>query len=170
MRGATTVNEEFEVGFDQNFESYWYRAEQVGRVVMVLFTAASALGLLGRGPFSHARVQSTGGAISIDYEPVARHGTTTMVTVHIKTPEGSPHPVELQVNQRMIEPMGFQRSVPLADVSRVSDHGMRLAFAAMPGRPEVLVRLELMPSAVGLVPLQVSDGTDLVEWSMLVVP
>jgi hypothetical protein len=93
-----------------------------------------------------------------------------MMTVHIRTPEGAPHPVELQVNQQMIEPMGFQRSVPLADASRASDHGIGLAFAAVPDRPQLLVRLELMPSAVGLVPLQVSDGTDSVEWSMLVVP
>jgi hypothetical protein len=32
MRGAETVNDEFEVGFNQSFESRWYRAEQAGRM------------------------------------------------------------------------------------------------------------------------------------------
>jgi hypothetical protein len=88
MRGATTVNEEFEVGFDQNFESHWYRAEQVGRIIMVLSVVVSALGLLGRGPFSHATVRSATGAITVDYEPVARQGTATVITIHVKKAAG----------------------------------------------------------------------------------
>lgn len=38
MSGVETVNDEFEVGFNQTFESHRYRAEQAGRTVMVLFT------------------------------------------------------------------------------------------------------------------------------------
>ena len=170
MRGATTVNEEFEVGFDQKFESHWYRAEQIGRIIMILFVTVSALGLLGRGPFSHATVRSATGAISVDYEPVARLGTTTVVTVHVKRPQEGPRPIELRVNQQMIEPMGYRRSIPLPEASRVSGRGISLTFTAVPDSPEVLVRLELMPSAVGFVPLYVGDGTDSVEWSPLVVP
>jgi hypothetical protein len=135
MRDATTVNDEFEVGFDQKFESWWFRAEQIGRVIMVLFAAISALGLLGRGPFSHATIRSPTGAISVDYEPVARHGATTIVTVHVRRPQATPLPIELLVNQQMIEPMGYRRSIPLADASHVSDGGMRLTFSAVPDRP-----------------------------------
>jgi hypothetical protein len=66
--------------------------------------------------------------------------------------------------------MGFQRSVPLADTSRLSDGGMRLMFTPVADKPEVLVRLELTPSAVGIIPLHVSDGSDSVDWSLLVAP
>lgn len=48
MQGADKVNDELEVGFDEPFESRWSRAEQVGRVVMVLVAAAGLSGLLGR--------------------------------------------------------------------------------------------------------------------------
>jgi hypothetical protein len=170
MRGATIVNEEFEVGFNQKFESHWYRAEQIGRVIMVLFAAVSALGLLGRGPFSHETVRSLTGAITVDYEPIARHGTSTVVTVHVKRPQEPGRPIELRVNQQMIEPMGYQRSIPIAESSRVSNDGMRLTFSSLPESPEVLVRFELSPSAVGMVPLYVSEGTDFVSCSLLVVP
>ena len=137
---------------------------------MVLFAAVAALGLLGRGPFSHETLLSPTGVISVDYEPIARHGTTTMVTVHLKRPLETPRPIELQVSQQMIEPMGYHRSIPLADSSRVTDGGMRLMFSPVADKPEALVRFELMPSAVGIIPLHVSDGTDTVNWSMLVVP
>jgi hypothetical protein len=164
------VNDEFEVGFNQIFESHWFRAEQAGRVVMVLFTLASALGLLGRGPFSHATTQSLSGAMSVDYEPITRHGAPTMISVHVRKPQSVGHPIELRINQQMIEPMGYQRSVPLANSSSVSNDGMRLSFEAAPGQSDILVRFELMPNAIGFVPLHVSDGTDSIDWSLLVVP
>jgi hypothetical protein len=105
---------------------------------MVLFATVSLLGLLGRGPFSHATVRSPTGNISVDYESVARHGTATMVTVHFERIKEAPRRLELQVNQQMIEPMGFQRSIPLADTSRISDDGMRLTFAVVPERAAAL--------------------------------
>ena len=170
MSGIETVNDEFEVGFNQEFESRWYRAEQVGRVVMVLYTVAAALGFLGRGPFSHSSTASASSAMIVDYEPIARHGTGTTITVHIKKPEPVQRPIELQVNQRIIEPMGYQHTVPSANSSSVSDDGMRLTFNEAANQSNVLVRFQVAPNAIGLIPLHVSDGTDAVDWSMLVVP
>lgn len=87
MRSADTVNDEGEVGFNREFESRWYRAGQVGRVVMVLFTLAAGLGLLGRGPFSHATTRSASRALSVGYEPISHHGTATTINVHVKKPQ-----------------------------------------------------------------------------------
>jgi hypothetical protein len=167
MRGADTVNDEFEVGFNQEFESRWYRAEQIGRVVMVVVVACALLGLLGRGPYSHESKTSPGGTMTVDYEPVARHGTQSMITVHIKQPEG---PVRLLVDQRMIEPMGYQRSTPQPDHTSLAKDGDWLTFNPKPGEQDVLVRLNLSPTFVGLVPMHLSNGTDSVDWSMFVVP
>lgn len=106
MSGVETVDDDFEVGFNQTFESHWYRAEQAGRVVMVLFTQAAGPGLLGRGPYSHATARSADGALTVDYEPIARHhSTSTTLTVHIKQRWDVPHPVELRINQTNIEPL-----------------------------------------------------------------
>ena len=170
MSSVETVNDEFEVGFNQNFESHWYRAEQVGRVMMILFTLAAALGFLGRGPFSHESAQSSDGTLAVDYEPVARHGTTTTITVHLKKPQDVARPIELRVNQQIIEPMGYQRAIPLANSSSVTDNGMRLTFDEAANQSDVLIRFEVMPNAIGFVPLHVSDGSDTVNISVLVVP
>ena len=170
MHGADTVNDEFEVGFNQEFESCWYRAEQAGRVLMVLFTLTAGLGLLGRGPFSHATIQSASHALSVNYEPISRHGTTTTITVHVKKLRDASHPIELRVNQQIIEPMGYERTIPIANSSSVTNDGMRLTFIDAANQPDVLVRFQLKPSAVGFIPLRVSDGTDTINWSVLVVP
>jgi hypothetical protein len=66
--------------------------------------------------------------------------------------------------------MGYRRSIPLAEASRVSERGISLTFTPVPDTPEMLIRLELMPNAVGFIPLHVSNGTDSVVWSPLVVP
>jgi hypothetical protein len=170
MRGADTVNGEFEVGFNQTFESRWYFAELAGRAVMILVVGAAALGFLGRGPFSHASRRSSSGTMAIDYEPIARHGTSTSITVHVQQARNTPYPIRLLVNQQMIELMGYQHAVPLPDRSMLSDTGVWLSFEEEAGQHDVLVRLEISPNAVGLVPMHLSDGSDRIDWPMLVVP
>lgn len=170
MSGAETVNDEFEVGFNQNFESRWYRAEQVGRTIMVLFALAAGLGLFGRGPFSHSTIQSASGAMAVDYEPIARHSTSTTLTVHIRRPLPTPQSVQLRVDQHILEPMGYQHSTPIADSSIVSDNGVRMTFNEAADQHDALIRIGLAPDALGLIPLHLSDGTESIDWYMLVVP
>jgi hypothetical protein len=81
---------------------------------MLTVVASAVLGLLERGSFSHATIVAPGGAISVDYEPVARRGTSAMVTV--RQPVG---PIRLLVDQLMIEPMGYQRARAVPDHTEV---------------------------------------------------
>lgn len=170
MRGADTVNEEFEVGFNQRFESGWYRAELAGRVVMVVFVACAAIGLLGRGPYSHRTVVSAHGTMRIDYEPIARHSTATTVTVHLHNRGDMPQPVELTLDQHVVEPMGFQHAIPQPNSASITESGVRLTFLEQPRQDDALIRLDLAPNAVGPVPVQLSSGDDTARWTMLVVP
>jgi hypothetical protein len=170
MRGADTVNDEFEVGFNQTFEASWYRLELVGRVIMVVFVSCALLGLLGRGPFSHASKTSASGRMSVDYEPIARHGTSTMITVHMKVLTDAARSFRLLLDQHMIEPMGYQHATPVPDHTSVSDAGIWLTFEEPPGQHNALVRFDVAPNAVGWIPMQITDGTDTVSWTMLVLP
>ena len=58
MQGADPVNDEFEVGFDASFEAGWHRVSVASQCVMAAFVIAAALGIFGRGPFSHRSVAS----------------------------------------------------------------------------------------------------------------
>jgi hypothetical protein len=170
MQGATPVNGEFEVGFDQIFENQWYRAELVGRAIMIIFVACGLAGLLGRGPYSHRRAEAAGGGFSVDYEPVARAQTSTTVTLHVANRTALPHPVTISLDQKLLEPMGLTQTTPLPNSSAVTQAGIDLRFVIQRDQPDALIRLQLQPNALGPVPLRVSDGDQQVAWTMFVVP
>jgi len=170
MQSADRVNDEFEVGFDEDFERKWYYAELAGRAVMLVFAGCAIAGLLGRGPLSHQRVYANGGGLSVDYEPVARHNTPTTVTLHVTNENPVPRAVVVSIGQTMIEPMGLQRTVPLSESSTVGQDGITLRFTVQPNQPDALIRLDLLPTALGRVRLQADAGAQHVEWSAFVVP
>ena len=147
MQGAERVNDEFEVGFNQTFRIPLVpggrgRPRRHGPV----HASRQPSALWAAGPSAIRRPNPPTAALVVDYEPIARHGTSTTITVHIKKPQDATHPVELSLNQQMIEPMGFQRSIPLANTSSVTDKGMRLSFIQPPDQHDVLVRFQLMPN------------------------
>ena len=90
MQGADRVNDEFEVGYNENFERNWERAEIVGRVVMVAVIAAGLAGFFGRGPYSHQTKHTAESALTVDFEPIARSQAPTQVTFHIDNPTDAP--------------------------------------------------------------------------------
>jgi hypothetical protein len=170
MQGATRVNDEFEVGFNEEFENRWYYAELAGRAMMLLFGASALIGLLGRGPLSHRRAYAPAGGLSADYEFVVRHGTPTTVTLHVTNETAEPRPVMISIGQSMIEPMGLTQSIPVAESSTVSRDGLSLRFVVQPNQPDALIRLDLQPNALGPVSLQADDGDSRVTWSVFVAP
>jgi hypothetical protein len=170
MQGATRINNEFEVGFNEDFESRWYYVELAGRAVMVVFAACALVGLLGRGPLSRRRAYAPGGGLSVDYEPVARHGTPTTVTLHVTNKTAAPKPITISIGQSMIDPMGLTQSIPVAESSTVSRDGLSLRFVVQPYQPDALIRLDLQPDALGPVSLRADDGDRTVIWSAFVAP
>jgi hypothetical protein len=170
MIDANRVNDEFDVGYNEKFEASWHRAELAGRVVMVIFVICATLGFLGRGPFSHETAKSADGKLRVDYEPVARHSTATTVTLHIPNTAGSAEPVEIQLDQHIIEPMGFQHALPRADATEFDDAGARLRFIERPDQKDGLIRLALTPSVVGPIQMGVRVGHEHVSWHIFVMP
>ena len=171
VRGAAPLADGFEVGFDERFEDRWFHAALVGRIVMLLFLCVCLGGLLGRGPFSHASAQSADGTLRVDYEPVTRDGTPTLVTLHLGNPGPATSTVSVLLSANFAEPMGFQRSVPRPDSSTLGSEGMRLDYTVAPGQRDALVRLALQPTGFGPVRLfaQLGEGSKVV-WSQFVAP
>jgi hypothetical protein len=66
--------------------------------------------------------------------------------------------------------MGYRPATPLPDHTEASDAGAWLTFQERPDRHDALVCFDVSPSAVGFVPMQVTDGTDTVSWTMPVLP
>jgi hypothetical protein len=173
------VDDELEIGFDQKFERKWRRLELASQVVMGLFVLAALAGLFGRGPFSHRTYRTADGRLALDFEPVVRAGTTTQITVHFFTPEGSKptgegaaDPARLFVSSTVMEPLGLQRVIPQPDGAKAVAGGAVYQFAIPATADSAAVRFMLKPSGIGLVSAEVSDisrGRSL-AWRQLVLP
>ena len=171
MQGADLVNGELEVGFDQAFERRWHRAEQVGRVVMVLFVAAGVAGLLGQGPYSHRTYRTPDNALAVDFEPVARSQTATQVTLHFNNLADAATR-KLFVSTNIVEPMGLQQIIPQPLSSQAVEGGLLLTFGVPPDTRHALVRVMLQPAGViGMEHLVARlDNHPALRWTQTIVP
>ena len=170
MQGADRVNDEFEVGFDAQFERRWLMASRIGTVVMVLVAIAGLAGLLGRGPFSHRTERSDASALSVDFEPIARANASTQVTFHLDNPSEDPT-LQLFVSTNVVEPMGLQSAQPPPVDSRVVENGIVYTVAIPPGTKDAKFRLMLMPNGLGANQLEARlAGRPALKWTQFVVP
>lgn len=170
LRGAAPVNDEFEVGYDEGFEDRWVRAEHAGRWLLFAVVLLGLSGALGRGPLSHAAAQASDRSLAVDYEPVARYGTPTQVTLHLR-PAPDARRVRVSISSGFVEPMGLQTMLPQPVEQAARDDDLVLTVAVQPGHGDTLLRVGLKPSVVGLVAMQVQmEGSAVLRWRQLVLP
>ncbi len=170
MQGADRVNEELEVGFNEPFEKRWLRAEQLGRIVMLLFVSVSLAGLLGRGPYSHRTNKIADQALGVDFEPVARSQTGTQVTFHLVNTSQEPT-LKLFVGATILEPMGLERILPQPLKTEAVPNGLLFTIGVPPGTRDAAVRMMLQPIGIGVNRLTAHlEGHALLSWTQFVVP
>ncbi len=168
LRGASTVNDELEVGFDAKFELGWARLERAGRVVMCLVVVGGLAGAFGAGPLDHARVGRTMGG-RIDYQPIARFGAPTQVTLHLP-PVATDSRMVVTISSSFLEPFGLQ-SISPQPVNELSDEGrLQLTFAVSGGGTDNFVRIHGMPAQIGPIPLAVDMPGAFLRFSPFVLP
>ncbi len=177
-RGAAAVNDgELEVGYDPTFESRWRHIEHGSHVFMILVVLAALAGLLGQGPLSHRTDKSGDGRLAVDFEPLARYGTTTQVTLHLSNSlpgarnELEPTtPVNVIVTSQLVEPMGLQRVFPQPARTAAVGADISYTFNIPPGKESAMIRFVLKPAVVGPVWLLARQGETTVAWKQWVLP
>jgi hypothetical protein len=165
LRGADPINDELEVGFNAAFEARWHWFELVGRLVLAAVVAAGLAGILGSGPYSHRRDCPRGGSITaIDFEPIARFGTPTQITFHIRPGTGAVvsggHSVLLTLSTAFVEPFGLQQTQPAALRVSASRGDLALTVLTQDTGQDALVRVTGKPSQVGPLRLTARIGAE----------
>jgi hypothetical protein len=175
LRGASPVDNELEVGFDRDFEVQWARAESLSHAFMVVVVMAALAGLLGHGPLSHRTQWTTNGRLGVDFEALARFGTSTQVTLHLSSPPGSLQTASIVraraiLSSSAVEPMGMQQIIPTPMESQAIGRELAYSFEIAQGKDSALVRLVFKPAVVGPVELYAKVGTDTISWTQWVLP
>jgi hypothetical protein len=175
-RGADPVNDELEVGFSSDFETRWHRYELAGRVVLGAVVLAGLAGLLGSGPLSHHRMRlPTGSLAAVDFEPIARFGTPTQITFHIRPEAGVPaqegHSLDLRLSSIFVEPFGLQGIHPAGREERAAGGDLVVTVLTANGASDPLVRVTGKPSQIGPITLTASVGDEPpVQFTQYVLP
>jgi len=178
VRGAAPVNNELEVGYDAAFESRWRHAELVSHVCMAFIVAAALSGVFGRGPLSHRTHQSEDGRLAVDFEPIARYGTSTQITLHLSPDVPSigalsglePGTARVVLSSALIEPMGLQQVIPSPASSEAVGGGIGLVFNIPAGKSGAEVRFVIKPNDVGLIRLDIARGNTRLSLTQFVLP
>jgi hypothetical protein len=170
QRGAAAVDDELEVGFDRDFEARWARAQIISHVVMIVIVIAALIGLLGRGPLSHRTLWTPDGRLGVNFEPLARFGTSTRVTLHLSAPGGNPAQARVILSSSIVEPMGLQQIIPAPVGAEAAGRELAYTFDIAPGKDSGLVRFVFKPATVGPVQLYVKAGVDSISFTQWVLP
>ena len=77
---VTKVNDEVAVGEDLGFQERWWRFERAVWIFFTFVLLCTFLGLLGRGPLSHGKLQDAD--MTVKFERIARTGTPSLMEVN----------------------------------------------------------------------------------------
>ena len=168
MRGASVVNDEVEVGFDEAFETSWARLEHAGRIAMSLLVALGLAGMFGAGPLDHARIgHAMRGAV--DYQPIARFGSPTQLTLHLP-PVAHDSQMVVTISSSFLEPFGLQSIAPQPISQLTAEGKLQLTFAVSGGGIDNFVRLHGKPAQIGPIPLAVDMPGAFLRFRAWVLP
>jgi hypothetical protein len=173
LRGAAPVNDDLEVGYDEAFETRWRHTQFVSHGCMVILVVAAAAGVFGRGPLSHRTLLSTDARLMVDFEPLARYGTSTQITLYLSSDvwgEGQSGTAHVVLNSALIEPMGLQQVIPEPASSAAVAGGTALVFNVPEEKSPVAVRFVVKPNNVGPIRLEARQGGTRLGWTQFVLP
>ncbi|HVX57461.1 MAG TPA: hypothetical protein VHA37_07050 [Candidatus Saccharimonadales bacterium] len=163
------VDREIAVGENLPFMRKWWKFEHVLWGVLLLVVAADGLGALGRGWLAKARLKTSDGALTIDYEKIVRASTPTQMTFRFGPEAIHNGRILLFVGQSVVRPLGARRIAPDPAQSTIGAGGITYTFPAK--QAPAFVEIEMEPSTPGMHHFRVqAEGSQSLEGSIFVLP
>ena len=161
------INEEVAVGEDLGFQERWWRFENGAWIFFGLVLLCTVLGLLGRGPLSHGRLQND--AMTVNFERIARTGTPSLMEIVLSPAAIQNGKVQLYVSDTVIKELAAQRVVPAPAESVVGNGGITYTFPAT--ETPASINFGLQPDGPGIYRMAVRiPGQAPLESNVYVLP
>jgi hypothetical protein len=151
-----------QLGFDPDYDKKKYRIERAGWIVMAITVLASALGLMGGGPFSDAHV--AGRMITVRHSRFIR--STRDSVIHVRFTG-----VELRIRRKYLESFEIRSITPPPDSTYTSENDLVYKFAPSP-RPETDVTISLRTRDLhfGWMECAIGNGREQIHFRQFVWP
>lgn len=148
--GVSRVNDELAAGYDEDFESWWWRVEIGVWVVLSICILAGLLGLTGRGVLAKHLRRTSDAGLEVKYERVARYKTPTIIQIRLSPAVFQGKTAYLWVNRAIIEDMGTQRIIPQPLTSYPGENGIGYVFPVQEAGQPLFISLAEEPSRPGI--------------------
>ena len=149
---------DIEVEQDLDFQRRDWRAQRVGRIVMLAIVVAAMAGVFGDGPLSSASAHSSDGQLQVEYERIARHAASQPLRVHVGPHAPGDSVVDLWIDQEYMHGLIVRGISPEPVLTRAGDQRLIYRFnLASPSRAADVVfqvdahKLWSRRGAIGLV-------------------
>lgn len=119
---------DIEVDQDLGFQRRDWRAQRIGRLVLMAIVMAALAGVFGGGMLSSASVQSSDGQIRVHYERIARHAASQRLQVHIGPRVPGDSAVDLWIDQEFMHGLTVGEISPQPVQTRAGDQRLIYRF------------------------------------------
>jgi hypothetical protein len=119
---------DIEVDQDLEFQRRDWRAQRIGRMVLIAIVVAALAGAFGGGPIRPSSVQSPDGKIRVDYERIARHASSQRLRVHIGPRAPGDSVVDLWIDQEFMHGLTIGEISPQPVQTRAGDQRLIYRF------------------------------------------
>lgn len=113
------------------FQQREWRASRLLWILLLLTMLATALGLFGNGPLSHARVEASTGGLSVEYERFGRFSAAMRMTVN--TPALASGSTELEISRSLFDAFQVTQIAPAPTAQELTREAVKYRFDTDPG-------------------------------------
>jgi hypothetical protein len=136
------------VGEDLDFQSRWWRFENLLWSFFVLIIICDLLGLFGQGYFAKAQHSTADGTMKLKYERIERANAPSIMSMNFAPSAISNGKIHLFVSESIVKELGARRVIPEPASSTIGNGGVTYTFPAT--TLPAAVEIELSPSHPGI--------------------
>jgi hypothetical protein len=103
-------------------------AERIGWIVFAGIILSGALGLLGPGPLSHRKQESSDGLLSVEHYAVERYAAPATLTIRFPDHERSDRMVRIAISREFTDQINLEEIVPEPETTTMLSRRIVYAF------------------------------------------
>ena len=138
-----------EIEQDLAFQKRDWRAQQIGRVGLLIVIGAALLGLFGNGWLSEVQVRSNDGRLAVRYARIARREALTLFRFDVRASTSTDSIVELWINRDYAHSLKIGSVTPEPELTRTASDRLIYRFRVFNPADAIAIVVEATPLGFG---------------------
>ncbi len=144
----TTRVGDLEVDQDLDFQVRDWRAQSLGRWLLVIILGAALVGAFGQGWLSDARIESADAKLALHYERITRHSAEALLRFELRGLTAADTVVDLWIDQGYVRGLRIRAVTPEPALVRVGSDRLTYRFRIESAGGTAAITLHTEPIAL----------------------